>query len=426
MRGARREHASLRPDLPGIRAAARAAVALVIRTLTLRAALLVTTYAVTIGATGHDERVGLATHQIAITLWTFLAFVLDAIAIAAQAITGRYLGAGDVTGTREVTRRMVQWGAIGGVVCGVLLVAASPFLGVLFTPDPAVRELLVPVLVVAALGQPIAGVVFVLDGVLIGAGDGAYLAWAGLVVLVVYAPLVLVAAPLTGGLVAVWVVFSTVFLGARLVVLARRALGDAWLVTGPFRGQRRDARPGEHPRRRLAVRPVRSSSSASALALDLGPSPTLHSASVARSAARPAGAAPGTASPSPTPAPALRAQTPRGPRPADPAAPRCPGCARPRRTVSRGRRAPARYGGRGVLAEPRHDDAGGRLPYRRASTVLIRFGLKPASGRGPSSSRVVIVGPARGGRPRRAPASPDTVRAGPTRPGRARPAGSRP
>jgi len=232
VRGARREQASLRPDLPGIRAAARAAVALVIRTLTLRAALLVTTYAVTIGATGHDQRVGLATHQIAITLWTFLAFVLDAIAIAAQAITGRYLGAGDVVGTREVTRRMVQWGAIGGVVCGVLLVAASPFLGLLFTPDPAVRELLVPVLVVAALGQPVAGVVFVLDGVLIGAGDGAYLAWAGLVVLVVYAPLVLVAASVTGGLVAVWVVFSTVFLGARLVMLARRALGDAWLVTG--------------------------------------------------------------------------------------------------------------------------------------------------------------------------------------------------
>jgi putative MATE family efflux protein len=235
VRGARREHASLRPDLRGIRAAARAAVALVIRTLTLRAALLVTTYAVTIGADGPDQRVGLATHQIAITLWTFLAFVLDAIAIAAQAITGRYLGAGDVAGTREVTRRMVQWGAVGGVASAVLLAAASPFLGVLFTPDPAVRDLLVPVLLVAALGQPLAGVVFVLDGVLIGAGDGAYLAWAGLVVLVVYAPVVLVAATVSGGLVVVWVVFSTLFLGARLVVLARRALGVAWLVTGVAR-----------------------------------------------------------------------------------------------------------------------------------------------------------------------------------------------
>ena len=125
--------------------------------------------------------------------------MLDAIAIAAQAITGRYLGAGDVAGTREVTRRMVQWGAIGGVVCAVLLAVASPFLGILFTPDPAVRELLVPVLVVAALGQPIAGVVFVLDGVLIGAGDGTYLAWGGLVVLVVYAPVVLWVAVTSAG-----------------------------------------------------------------------------------------------------------------------------------------------------------------------------------------------------------------------------------
>ena len=97
VRAARREGAGLRPDLPGIRAAAHAGVALVIRTLTLRAALLLTTYAVTIGATGpRDQAVDLATHQLALTVWTFLAFTLDAIAIAAQAITGRYLGAGDV------------------------------------------------------------------------------------------------------------------------------------------------------------------------------------------------------------------------------------------------------------------------------------------------------------------------------------------
>jgi putative MATE family efflux protein len=230
VRAARSSGASLAPDLPGIRAAGRSGVALVIRTVTLRAALLVTTYAVTVGAA--DRAVSLATHQIAITLWTFLAFVLDAIAIAAQAITGRYLGAGDVAGTRAVTRRMVQWGVVSGVVCGLLLAAASPFLGPLFSSDPAVHSLLVPVLVVAALGQPIAGVVFVLDGVLIGAGDGRYLAWAGLAVLVVYAPAALAAAYLTGELAAVWVAFSAVFMGARFIVLTHRARGDAWLVTG--------------------------------------------------------------------------------------------------------------------------------------------------------------------------------------------------
>ncbi|WP_442939780.1 MATE family efflux transporter [Nocardioides sp. cx-173] len=231
VRAARREGTSLRPDLPGVRAAARAAVALVIRTLTLRAALLVTTYAVTIGA-GVDSAVDLATHQLAMTLWTFLAFALDAIAIAAQAITGRHLGAGDVAATRAVTRRMVWWGVVSGVVTGLGLAALSPVLGPLFSDDPEVHRLLVPVLVVAALAQPVAGVVFVLDGVLIGAGDGAYLAWGGVLTLAVYAPLVLLAGHALGSLVAIWAAFAAVFMGARFVVLTHRARTDRWLVTG--------------------------------------------------------------------------------------------------------------------------------------------------------------------------------------------------
>ncbi|HYH34656.1 MAG TPA: MATE family efflux transporter [Nocardioides sp.] len=242
VRAARREGASLGPDRSGITAAARAGVALVIRTLTLRAALLVTTYAVTLGATSDGgEAVDLATHQLALTLWTFLAFVLDSIAIAAQAITGRYLGAGDVEGTRAVTGRMVRWGWWSGVVTGAALAAASPVLGPLFTGDASVHERLVGVLLVAALGQPVAGVVFVLDGVLIGAGDGRYLAWAGVVVLLVYAPAALVAVLAGGGLLAVWVAFAAVFMGSRWVVLTRRARGEAWLVTGPTTAAR--ARP---------------------------------------------------------------------------------------------------------------------------------------------------------------------------------------
>jgi Na+-driven multidrug efflux pump len=118
------------------------------------------------------------------------------------------------------------------VVTGLLLAAASPLLGPLFTGDGDVHDRLVTVLLVAALGQPVAGVVFVLDGVLIGAGDGTYLAWGGLVTLVAYAPAVLAAVALGGGLLAVWVTFTVVFMGARLVVLTRRARGDAWLRTG--------------------------------------------------------------------------------------------------------------------------------------------------------------------------------------------------
>jgi putative MATE family efflux protein len=231
VRAAREHDARLSPDRAGIAAAAHAAVALVVRTLALRACLLVGTYAVTRVGTGATD-VNIATHQVAITLWSFLAFALDAIAIAAQALTGRALGSGDVDGTRRLTRRMVRWGWGSGLVAGLALAAVAPFIGALFTTDPAVRDLLVPVLLVAALAQPLAGMVFVLDGVLIGAGDGAYLAWAGLVVLAAYAPAALWAATLPHGLVAVWVAMAFVFMGARGALLSWRARGDRWLVTG--------------------------------------------------------------------------------------------------------------------------------------------------------------------------------------------------
>ena len=245
VRGARAQDAPLGPDLPGIRLAARAGVPLVVRTLTLRAAILATTYAVTLGAApGAGLDVDLATHQLAMTLWGFLAFVLDAIAIAAQALTGRTLGAGDVEATRRLTRRMLRWGVVSGVVTGVLLAAASPLLGPLFSRDPAVHEALVPVLLVAALGQPVAGIVFVLDGVLIGAGDGRYLALGGLVTLLVYLPVALLAAS-WGGLLALWVAYTTVFMGSRMVVLVLRERGDAWVVTGA--GTPGPARPRSSP-----------------------------------------------------------------------------------------------------------------------------------------------------------------------------------
>ena len=234
VRAARREGAPLTPDRRGISTAARTGIPLVLRTLTLRASLLVGTYAATIAGSGglRDTEINLATHQIAITLWAFLAFALDALAIAAQAITGRALGAGDVEGTRRLTRRMVQWGWGAGIASGLLLAASSPFLGPLFSSDSDVHRLLVPVLLVAALGQPIAGVVFVLDGVLIGAGDGAYLAWAGLGVLALYAPAALLVAQGPGGIIAVWVAMTVVFMGTRFVLLTRRARTDTWLVTG--------------------------------------------------------------------------------------------------------------------------------------------------------------------------------------------------
>jgi putative MATE family efflux protein len=227
VRAARQHRVPLLPDPSGIRSAGGAGVPLLLRTVTLRASLLVMTY----GATTLGEH-PLAAMQVAMTIWAFLAFTLDAIAIAAQAITGRYLGAGDVMGTRAVTRRMLRWGLVSGVVTGAGLAVAAPFLGPLFTGDERVQALLVPVLLVGAVFQPVAGVVFVLDGVLIGAGDGRYLAWAGLWVLVGFAPAAWAAVAGSGSITVLWVAFGVAFMGGRAVVLLMRERTDGWLRTG--------------------------------------------------------------------------------------------------------------------------------------------------------------------------------------------------
>jgi putative MATE family efflux protein len=231
VRVARAEGASLRPHLPGVRRSAHAGGPLLVRTLSLQASLVAMTWcSAGLGATA------VATHQLANTIWTFLAYALDAVAIAAQAITGTALGAGDLARTRRTTDRMIRIGWASGAVTGVLLALTAPVLGPLFTGDPEVVQLLGRVLLVAALFQPVAGVVFVLDGVLIGAGDGRYLAAGGLAVTVAFIPVALVTVQLVpapaAALVWLWVGFGAVFIGGRAAVLLHRARGDAWMVAG--------------------------------------------------------------------------------------------------------------------------------------------------------------------------------------------------
>ncbi|MER5709017.1 MATE family efflux transporter [Streptomyces sp. NPDC042898] len=229
VRGARRHGASLRPDAAGIRASAQAGAPLLVRTLSLRAVLMIAT---AVAARMGDAEV--AAHQIILSLWSLMAFALDAIAIAGQAIIGRYLGANDAEGARQVCRRMVQWGVLSGVVLGALLIAARPLFVPLFTSDITVQDTLLPALLVVALSQPISGVVFVLDGVLMGAGDGPYLAWAMLLTLAVFAPVALLVPVLGGGLTALWWAM-TLMMTVRMVTLWLRSRSGRWIVTGATR-----------------------------------------------------------------------------------------------------------------------------------------------------------------------------------------------
>jgi Na+-driven multidrug efflux pump len=129
---------------------------------------------------------------------------------------------------------MIEWGIAAGFVTGLATVAARPGLIPLFTTDNAVRSALEPVLLIAALFQPVAGIVFVLDGVLIGAGDARYLAVAGLGTIAVFVPCALAVLAFDLGLTGLWWAMG-VFMLARMVFLSTRAYGARWLVTGATR-----------------------------------------------------------------------------------------------------------------------------------------------------------------------------------------------
>ncbi|MFF3308208.1 MATE family efflux transporter [Streptomyces sp. NPDC002952] len=229
VRGARKHGASLRPDLGGIRACAQAGAPLLVRTLSLRAILLIST-AVAAGLGDAD----MAAHQIIVSLWNLLAFALDAIAIAGQAIIGRYLGAEDAEGARDACRRMVQWGIAVGIVLGLLVVLTRPLFLPLFTSDSVVQNIALPALLVVAIAQPVSGIVFVLDGVLMGAGDGPYLAGAMVLTLAVFAPVALLVPVLGGGLTALWLAM-TFMMTMRLLTLWLRSRSGRWIVTGATR-----------------------------------------------------------------------------------------------------------------------------------------------------------------------------------------------
>ncbi|MHA7283343.1 MATE family efflux transporter [Arthrobacter sp. TMS2-4] len=233
VRASRGQRVPLRPSLRGIRRTARVGSWLMLRTLSLRVAILATVFVATA-----QGPLSLASHQLVMTVFTFLAFALDALAIAAQALIGKELGSGDRPLAAALTRRMITWGVAFGVVTGCALAAVAPFVGWIFTPDPAVQAAFAAGLWVLAAFQPVCGLVFVLDGVLIGAGDARYLAIAGVVNLAVYLPMLglVGTAALTGGagIVWLWTAFGGYML-VRAATLGWRIRDDRWMVTGATR-----------------------------------------------------------------------------------------------------------------------------------------------------------------------------------------------
>jgi putative MATE family efflux protein len=229
IRALAREHSPWRP-----RPAALRTQLVIGRDLLLRAAVLQLSFLVAAGVAARAGTASLGAHQIALQLFFFLALVLDAYAIAAQTLVGQALGGNRLEDARATATRVVLWGLGTGVLVAVLLLALRDVLLPLFTDDRAVLAQAEVVWWFLAGMQPLAGVVFALDGVLMGAGDVGYLRTVTIGAAVVgFLPLSLLAGPLGWGLAGVWTGFC-LFIGLRLAGVLVRVAGDRWL-TAPVR-----------------------------------------------------------------------------------------------------------------------------------------------------------------------------------------------
>jgi putative MATE family efflux protein len=214
------------PDWRSLRRLLRAARDLFVRTAALRGSFtLATAVAARLGP------VDVSAHEVAFQVWFFLALALDAVAIAGQALIGRALGAGSADQARALGRRMLELGVGFGVACGVLIVLLRPVLPQLFSDDPAVVALSGFLLWFVAAMQPVNAIVFVLDGILIGAGDQGFLARAMVGAAIVF--VVGAAAVIGFGLGIGWLWATlTAFMLARLAPLYRRFIHGTGLVCG--------------------------------------------------------------------------------------------------------------------------------------------------------------------------------------------------
>lgn len=218
---------SARPDIQLIFRSGVHGLPLVLRSLFLQAAIVVTTW--------QAARLGEATlagYQILKTLWTLAAFGLDALAIAAQALLANALGEGEERKTRVLIAQLNRWALGFGTLIGLVFAATSGFLPHLFTGDPELLTVCVPGIIVVGFMQPLAALTYIYDGYLIGADDTKYLAKAMVIVFAIYLPAVLLVSLLpegAWGLAGLWAIYGLVFIGGRAASLWLRIRTDAWL-----------------------------------------------------------------------------------------------------------------------------------------------------------------------------------------------------
>ncbi|WP_324192627.1 MATE family efflux transporter [Nocardia transvalensis] len=173
-----------------------------------------------------------AAHQLVLQLWNFLALTLDSLAIAAQTLTGAALGAGDAPGAQRLARRITAWSTVFALVLAVVFAAGAGMIPHLFTDDPQVLDRIHVIWWFFVALIPAAGVVFALDGVLLGAGDAAYLRNTTMAAgLIGFLPVIWLSLAFDWGIAGIWSGLSA-FILLRLVAVSARALSGRWARVG--------------------------------------------------------------------------------------------------------------------------------------------------------------------------------------------------
>ena len=222
-----RPHAtSRRPSLRAMRPMMRVGWQIFVRTTALYASFLV---AASVLARVGDAELG--AHQIAYELFLFLALLLDSVAIAGQVIVGRTLGAGEADAAYDAALRMIAWSVVLGGVFALVLAPLAHWLPSAFTGDPSVLAQAAKLWPMFVLMQPLAGAVFALDGILIGASDTAYLMWSMLAASALFIVIAALSLALGWGVVGVWIGLDAL-IAARLALLGTRFASRRWAVVG--------------------------------------------------------------------------------------------------------------------------------------------------------------------------------------------------
>ncbi len=230
VRALRAERVPSRPQWHVMRSQLVVSRDLVARSLAFQAA-----YLTAAGVAGRMGAAQLAAHQVGLQLWEFIALLLDSFAIAAQSLVGAALGGGDVETAKSTAWRVSRYGVVAGVIFAGVAGAGWQLLPKVFSSDAAVQgqaHVLWPWLIAM---MPLGGVLFALDGVLLGAGDNAFIRNVTMVaVLGAFVPIALLALRLDWGLGGVWAGIAS-FITVRLVGMAWRTCSGRWLVVGERR-----------------------------------------------------------------------------------------------------------------------------------------------------------------------------------------------